>query len=310
MAALCEMRRKDGILQMNRLVGAIGDALKSLKRNLSVSLASVATVTATLLIFGLFLMVALSVNHLVQDVEGQTIVRVFLDEEASAEQKTALEATIRSQPGVAEAVYEDQVTAFEKARAALSEDSTLLEGFSAQGNNPYPDSFIVRLEKPEFAQGLETAVTGAPGVESVANDTDLVNTLINWSKTIRSIGVIIFAILILISLFLIGNSIKLAVYGRRKEIEIMKFVGATNWFIRWPFMIEGILIGLMGAALAVLLLYVGYRYAFAQASLSLPFLSLPDPSVISGELLWQFVLAGMLIGALGSFLSIRRHLNV
>ncbi len=284
--------------------------MKSLSRNLSVTMASVATVSATILIFGVFLMLALSINGLVRTVEEQTVVRVFLTDTVTDAQKDELAQELRSLNGVQEVTFEDKVTAFNNAKASLAEDSNLLDGFSAESNNPYPSSYIVTLEKPEMASGVVKAAANQPGVESVANDSDTVNTLISWAKTIRLIGVIIFAILILISLFLIGNSIKLAVFGRRQEIEIMKFVGATNWFIRWPFIIEGIIIGLLGAAIAVVLLYFGYRYAFTQARISLPFVSLPQPSVILNWLSWQFALAGMVIGALGSFLSIRKHLNV
>lgn len=295
---------------MNNFFASFKNAFKSLGRNLSVTLASVATVSATILIFGVFLMLALSINSLVQTMEEQTVVRVFLTDQATQVEKNELEEVLRSREGVQELTYEDKVEAFNNAKASLAKDSNLLDGFSAEENNPYPSSYIVSLDKPEFAEGLVGVAVHQPGVESVANDSDTVNTLINWAKTIRLIGVIIFAILILISLFLIGNSIKLAVFGRRQEIEIMKFVGATNWFIRWPFIIEGMIIGVLGAALAVVVLYFGYRYGYTQLRFSIPFISLPDPSVIIKWLSWQFALAGMVIGALGSFLSIRKHLNV
>lgn len=295
---------------MNRLADAFNNAFKSLKRNLSVTMATVATMAATIFIFGIFLMVALSINSLVRNVEEQTVVRVFLTPEATNEQRGALETLIRAQAGVTAMTFEDKVTAFNNAKAGLDEDSHLLDGFSALGNNPYPDSYIVELAAPEHAAPLTRATEGQTGVESVANDSDTVNMLISWAKTIRAVGVIIFGILILVSLFLIGNAIKLAVVSRREEIEIMKFVGATNWYIRWPFIIEGVVMGLLGAALAVLALYFAYRYAYGQAQLSFPFVALPLPSVISQWLSWQFLLAGASIGALGSFFSIRRHLNV
>lgn len=295
---------------MTNFFRALGDAGRSLKRNLSVTLASVATVAATLLIFGVFLMLALTINGLVRNVESQTVVRVFMQDAATQEQNQALEGVLKSQPGVKSVTYENKVQAFNNAKANLEKGSRLLEGFDANKKNPYPNSFIVHLDKPEFAQGLVTAAEGKPGVESIANDSDTINLLISWAKTIRTIGVIIFIILVLIALFLIGNSIKLAVFGRRREIEIMKFVGATNWFIRGPFILEGILIGLMGAILAVILLYLAYQAAFNKAQVSMPFLRLPSPTVIRDWFSWQFVLAGMAIGALGSFLSIRKHLKV
>lgn len=295
---------------MHKIFDPIAAAFTSLKRNFSVTLASVATVMATIFIFGIFLMLALSINSLVQNVEEQTVVRVFLEDGTTVEQRTSLEGVIASQAGVTEYTFEDKVTAFNNAKAGLDEDSNLLDGFSAESNNPYPDSYIVELEAPEHADPLVQATDSQPGVESIANDSDTVNTLISWAKTIRTVGVIIFVILILVSLFLIGNSIKLAVINRREEIEIMKFVGATNWYIRWPFIIEGIIIGLLGAGLAVGILYFAYRYAYLQAQLSLPFVSLPNPAVITQWLSWQFLIAGSLIGAIGSFFSIRRHLNV
>lgn len=295
---------------MNKIFDPIAAAGKSLKRNFSVTLASVATVTATIFIFGIFLMLALSINSLVQNVEEQTVVRVFLEDGTTQEQRTNLEGIIAGQEGVTSFIFEDKVTAFNNAKAGLDEDSNLLDGFSAHGINPYPDSYIVELSAPEYADPLAQATDGQPGVESIANDSETVNTLISWARTIRTVGVIIFVILILVSLFLIGNNIKLAVINRREEIEIMKFVGATNWYIRWPFIIEGILIGLVGAGLAVVILYFAYRYAFLQAQFSLPLIALPNPSVITQWLSWQFLIAGALIGAVGSFFSIRKHLNV
>lgn len=295
---------------MNNLLRTIQDAFKSLRRNLATGLASMATVAATLLIFGVFLMLAFSINSLVKNVEAQTVVRVFMQDAATDAQNKAANAKLKGQPGVKSVVYETKVQAFNKAKESLADDDRLLEGFSPEGKNPYPNSFIVTLEKPEFAENIVTVGGKIPGVESVANDSDTVRMLISWSKTIRTIGVIIFSILVLVALFLIGNSIKLAVFGRRREIEIMKFVGATNWYIRWPFILEGIILGLIGAIAAVILLYLGYRYAYGQARLSMPFVSLPSPSVISHYLSWQFALAGAAIGALGSFFSIRKHLKV
>ncbi|PKK39743.1 Cell division protein FtsX [Clostridiaceae bacterium JG1575] len=295
---------------MNNFFMGIGDALKSLKRNFSVTLGSMATMMATMLIFGVFLMVATSINHLVRSVEEQTVVRVFLKEEASPAQRSRLEKSMESQLGVAQITFEDKVTAFQKAQAALGNDSKLLEGYDAHTRNPYPNSYIIRLEKPEYSENFVKSTAKASGVESVANDSDTVNLLIRWANIIRVAGMVIFAVLLVISIFLIANAIKMAVYGRRKEIEIMKFVGATNTFIRWPFIIEGILIGLIGAALAVVLLYFGYRYAYTQATIGLPFVTLPHPEVVLTTYSWTFALGGMAIGAVGSLFSTRKHLNV
>ncbi len=117
-------------------------------------------------------------------------------------------------------------------------------------------------------------------------------------------------ILIGVSLFLIGNTIKITVYSRKREIGIMKYIGATDWFIRWPFVFEGIIIGILGAIIAIVLLYYGYKAAYAKASVGLIFVSLLNPSVVLSSVLWIFVLVGIVIGAIGSILSIRKFLSV
>lgn len=295
---------------MSNFFRAFGDAFKSLKRNFSVTIASIATVFATILIFGVFLMLALTVNSLVKNVEEQIQVRIYMVENFTQTQKTNLEKKISNQVGIKEIIFETRQEAFKNAQESLGSEFNYLQGFDPVNKNPFPDSFIVSLDKPEYIDKFIEAVGKEPGVESIGNDSDTVNKIINWGKTIRTVGFIIFGVLVLVSLFLIGNTIKLAVYGRRREIEIMKFVGATNWYIRWPFIIEGIMIGLAGALLAVGALYVGYRYAYVQAHIAIPFITLPDPSVIKYWLSWEFAVAGIIIGAAGSFLSIRKHLKV
>lgn len=295
---------------MTNFFRAFGDALKSLKRNFSVTVASMATVFATILIFGVFLMLATTVNSLVRNVEEQIQVRLYLNKDFTQTQKSAIETKISNQVGVKGSVFESRQEAFKNAEKNLGTEYNYLQGFDPVNKNPFPDSFIVTLEKPEYIEKFVANLEKEPGIESVGNDSETVNQIISWGNTIRNVGIIIFVILILVSLFLIGNTIKLAVFGRKREIEIMKFVGATNWFIRWPFIIEGVIIGLVGAVLAVIALYFGYQYAYTQAHISVPFITLPSPDFIVKWLSWQFALAGIIIGAIGSFLSIRKHLNV
>lgn len=120
----------------------------------------------------------------------------------------------------------------------------------------------------------------------------------------------LFAILIGVSLFLIGNTIKITVYSRRKEIGIMKYIGATDWFIRWPFIIEGMIIGLVGSIVGCILLYYGYSIVYTKASATLFLVKFIHPSYVLTTISWQFLLMGMLIGSIGSILSIRKFLAV
>lgn len=285
------------------------DAIKSLKRNRTISLASVATVAATLFIFGVFLLVAMTINSSVASVESKVEIKAYLTEAATEEEKSAVLATIEAVEGVKEVRYESKEEAFTNFKEQLGDNNAILAGYS-EVNNPMPNSYVVSLNTPEAAGPVEDAVMGLSGVEQVGNERSTVEMIISIAKTIRTVGVIIFVILIVVSLFLIGNTIKLTVFSRRREIGIMKFVGATDWFIRWPFLIEGVIMGLAGAIIAVGVLYASYNYAYAEVTKSFFYAGLTSPQYVLGTMSWQFILAGIAIGATGSYMALRRFLDV
>jgi cell division transport system permease protein len=285
------------------------DAIKSLKRNRTISLASVATVAATLFIFGVFLLVAMTINSSVASVESKVEIKAYLTEAATEEEKSAVLSTIEAVEGVKEVRYESKEEAFANFKNQLGDNNAILAGYT-EVNNPMPNSYVVSLNTPEAAGPVEDAVMGLSGVEQVGNERSTVEMIISIAKTIRTVGVIIFVILIVVSLFLIGNTIKLTVFSRRREIGIMKFVGATDWFIRWPFLIEGVIMGLAGAVIAVGVLYASYNYAYAEVTKSFFYAGLTSPQYVLATMSWQFILAGIGIGALGSFMALRRFLDV
>lgn len=285
------------------------DAIKSLKRNRTISLASVATVAATLFIFGVFLLVAMTINSSVATVESKVEIKAYLTEAATEEEKSAVLTTIEAVDGVKEVRYESKEEAFANFKNQLGDNNAILAGYT-EVNNPMPNSYVVSLNTPEAAGPVEDAVMGLSGVEQVGNERSTVEMIISIAKTIRTVGVIIFVILIVVSLFLIGNTIKLTVFSRRREIGIMKFVGATDWFIRWPFLIEGVIMGLAGAVIAVGVLYASYNYAYAEVTKSFFYAGLTSPQYVLATMSWQFILAGIGIGATGSFMALRRFLDV
>jgi len=250
----------------------IADALKSIKRNKTISLASMATVLMTLLIFGVFLLTALNVNKGVKDIESK-----------------------------------DQ--ALEKFKDQLNEYQDLLSGYTKE-TNPLPASFLVSLEKPDYAKDVESSVKDMTGVENIGNDQDIINKISSFTNAIRWVGVVLFIILVAVSLFLIMNTIKLTVFSRRREIGIMKFVGATDWFIRWPFIIEGILIGFTGAILSTLALFFSYKALYLELSKQLITVNLVNPYYVFNTMSWEFVLGGIVIGAFGSIIALRKFLIV
>lgn len=285
------------------------DALKSLKRNKTITFASIITVAATLFIFGVFLIVAQTINMGVESVESKVEIKAYLIDEITTQEQSNIETILQEVEGVKEVTYESKEEAFDMFKERLGEDNAILAGFS-EDRNPLPNSFVVSLEEPEAAMRVEEALSGVRGVEDVGNERETVERIIGLAKIIRTMGVVIFIILVLVSLFLISNTIKLTVYSRRREIGIMKFVGATDWFIRWPFLIEGMIMGLIGGIISVGVVFFAYQLVYADITQSLFYAGLVKPSEVLNSFSWQFGLTGLVIGALGSFIALKRFLDV
>lgn len=285
------------------------DAFKSLKRNRTLSVASIITVSLTLFMFGIFLIAMLNANKLVKNVESKLEVQVFLKEKISESDKNNIEKTVKNINGVVQVSYETKEQALEKYKEQLGEKNEgLLKGFDKE--NPLPESYIVKVKSPELVQVVVSNIEKKSGVEEVVANRELVDRIAAFTKGIKWVGAAALIILIPISLLLIGNTIKLAVYSRRREIGIMKFVGATDGFIRWPFIIEGIVIGLIGSLVSGLLLHYSYNLIYHKLSVSVPMLNLVSSTYILGNVLWIFILSGIIIGSVGSIMSIRKFLRV
>lgn len=287
----------------------VGDAAKSLRRNRTIGIASMATVAATLFILGVFLLTIQNIQQVMKEIESKVELKVVLKQDIKLDEQTNIEAAIKDAPGVVEVIFEDKTQALNNLRDRLGEQyQSLLEGLDK--DNPMPESFIVKVEKPEMVASVVEKIEGMAGIEVIKDAKDVVDKIIAITSAIRWIGIAIFAILIGVSLFLIGNTIKLTVYARRREIGIMKYIGATDWFIRWPFVLEGAFIGIVGALLASVILYYGYRYVFIRMSSQMLMMQLVNPSYVFNVILGEFILGGIFIGVLGSMLSIRKFLSV
>lgn len=287
----------------------IKDAFINLKRNATVSTASMATVAATLFILGIFLLTVLNVNKGIVNVESKVEVKVFLKDNITDAQKSAVESKIKSVKGVINVSYETKAQALENFKKQLGEQNkSLVEGL--EKDNPMPNSYIVKVDNPETVTGVVNALKGMPGIESVKDGREIVDKILSITNTIKWVGSIIFIILIGVSLFLIGNTIKIIVYSRRREIGIMKYIGATDWFIRWPFIIEGVIIGITGAIIADVLVFYAYKLAYAKITSGLLMMQLVPVSFVNTYILVLFILFGAAIGAAGSVLSIRKFLAV
>lgn len=286
------------------------DAFKSLKRNKTMSIASIITIFATLFIFGFFVLVGLNVNNGVENLKEKIEVKVYMKDDISLSEKNDLHDKLVNTPGVTEVTFESKAEALDKAKHMFGEFSDFLEGYEDEDKNPLPTSYTVRLSSPEDVKVIISNFETAPGVENIGNDQDFVDVISRISETTNGVIIVLLVVLSMVSVFLIVNTIRLTVFSRRKEIGIMKFVGATDWFIRWPLIIEGIVIGLIGAIIANLTLYFAYKNLFATIARNLVSIQLIQPSYILSMMSWQFIVAGMVIGIFGSIIALRRFLKV
>jgi cell division transport system permease protein len=291
---------------------------KNIIRNGWMSFASISSISISLFILGVFLILSLNVNSFADQIESQVEIRVFLALDLPKEQSTAIENEIRKLPDVSKVTFVSKEDGMKLLREKLGEDNkALLDGFDGE-NNPLNDSLTIEVYEPtkvsivaeQIAQ-LGAAKDPNP-IFKVNYGKGTVEALFKVTAAVRNVGLIIVAGLGVTAMFLIANTIKLTIVARRREIGIMKLVGATNSFIRWPFFIEGALLGVVGSLIPVVFLYYGYSelIRFTKLELGLmmiELISLDDIAMKVGLLLLGL---GTVIGIWGSTLSIRKFLKV
>lgn len=291
------------------------EGVVGLWRNRGMSVASISSVAAVLLVLGLFLILILNVNSIVASVESSVEIKVFLQEGLTTSDINSIGAKIEGISGVKEIIFESKEEALKKYKKQLGDKGELLEGLEGE-NNPLPNSYIVKVEEPGLIGVVAQEIGSLEGVEEVRYGKDIVDKLLKITNFIRAMGMALVLVLSFISIFIISNTIKLAVASRRKEISIMKYVGATDTFIRLPFIIEGFLFGIVGAVLSSGILALVYNYFMNLMSRNFGSLYV----LISGSLtpfhhtMYQVSLlllaVGGLIGIAGSRISLRKLLKV
>ena len=296
-------------MKINTITYFIVDALKSIKRNITVSFAAMLTVLVTFFVLGTFTLVGLNFNKTIEDVADKIEIKVYLQDDIKLVNQREVEIKLAEQEGVKAVTYESKDEAFTKLKKDLEGNSGMLEGYSLE-NNPLASSYIVTLEDASYAGDVSKAVEDMTGVESITNQQELIEKISRVVDFVQILGVVLFFVFIGVSIFLIMNTIKLAVYSRRREVGIMKFVGATDWFIRWPFVIEGMIIGAVGSLLATVILYFIYRGVFGFIASNLLIANLVPVSFILTTLLGGFLLGGIVVGAIGSIAALRKFLVV
>lgn len=272
------------------------------------SFASISTVALSLLILGLFLIMVLNMNNMAASLESQVQISVYLQDDLSSVEVQDIGKKIEKLPGVNQTIFVSKQEALNRFKQRLGEQQGMLNALG--DTNPLPNAFEVRLDKPEQVKAAAQVITQIKGVETAKFGQEVVEHMFNLAKMLRIIGGVLIIFLALAATFIISNTIRITVFARRKEIGIMKYVGATDWFIRWPFLIEGMILGFGGAFIAVLLLGEAYNIFTAQVYKSLAFLPLiPRYPFITNISIFLLVI-GTVIGALGSTISLKRFMRV
>ena len=284
------------------------EVFRSLKRNNWMSFASVGTVAVSLFVLGVFLILVLNMNRLAATLESQVQISVYLQDDLKQADREDLQQDIAHMQGIDSIRYVSREEAKARLADRLGDQKYLLDALGDK--NPLPDSFELTVVHPDMVETAAKAIEHMNGVESAKYGQDVVEHLFDITRLMRIFGVALMVLLAGATIFIISNTIRLTVFARRKEIAIMKYVGATDWFIRWPFLIEGVVLGFVGGILAAIALRSFYAAMAAKIYNTLAFFPLMPQYPFMNYVTVTIILSGMVVGAIGSTISLKRFLKV
>ena len=279
-------------------------------RNKAMSLASVFAITAMLLILGLFFMIVVNINTAASMIEQDyDSIEIFLLDETTEEQADDLMKDMKDEPGVESVTYRTKEEALVELKSRWGDSGYLLDSLQ---ENPLPNSIVIRIDNLEAADSVAAKAQTLEGIEDVKYYKETVDKLMKATNFIQLSAIIIMAFLIIVSIVVVSNTIKLTVFNRSSEITIMKYVGATNWFIRGPFLVEGIIIGIFSAGVSLGVCTLVYSKVVDLIGKDL-FAIMSTPMVpmdfMAVNMAWIFGALGVSIGACGSIISMRKFLD-
>ena len=305
-------------MKYNILTYHVSEGIRNLFKNKKSTIASLCIMMATMLMFGIFFIIGENVNHIMKSIEEEQGMQVFIIDGADSKEVQEVRDMISSIDGVSSATIYTKQDALDEMKVKLKDNQEVLEGYDGD-NNIFPDSVIVKLKSLEKSAEVQEKINqiqinGKSYVDEIRSSDKTINALINIANGIKIVTGVLLILLIAISIFIISNTIKLTVHARRKEISIMKYVGATNSFIRWPFIVEGIIIGIISALLTILLIYGGYTLViskvvdvFKSIQVNVTLLTFKDMYQV---ILIVYMALGIGIGVLGSSISMKKYLEV
>ncbi|MBP1761503.1 MAG: cell division protein FtsX [Firmicutes bacterium] len=284
------------------------ETFKSLRRNRLLSIATLSTVTICILILGAAVLLTINAGNFMNRLESDLEMMVFVEDSLDKSDLQDLGQEIKNIPGVKTVQFISKDQALTNLQSKFDEKEYDLK--KTVGDNPLPNSFEVKAQNPQDVAQIAKQIFKLEGVYKINYGQGLVERLFKITRWVRIISIVLIILLAMGAIFLIATTIRLAIFARRKEIYLMKLIGATDWFVRWPFFIEGIFLGSVGALLAVILLAIGYGTLVNNMQTAVFFIPLVKNPTMLLEIYLALFAAGAVLGCLGTGISLNRFLDV
>jgi len=283
----------------------IREVIINLRRNVLMSMASISTVMILSLILGFFIIIVVNLNYWSENIVKQLQIVVYISEGMNEKQIGILKSSLDTTPHI------DKIKFISKDEALKLMKERLKNQFEISdiGKNPLPNSFEVIVTEPDKIPKVAAMIKTYPGVDKVRYGEKIAGKLLVINRAVHWIGMIIILALFLSTMFIVSNTIRLTVFARRREIAVMQLVGAANWFIRWPFIMEGVLQGFLGALISILLIRLIYSYFMPKIETALPFLTMVSFNSLFTTVSLIILGTGIFVGATGSLISVNRFLR-
>ena len=302
-------------MRFSKIFYLISEGFRNVFKNKKASMASLVTMLCAMFIFGIAFVIGENANSIVKQVSSAQGIQVYIDNEATDEQVKEIESKIWNigNDKIATVTFVSKQQALETMKKALGNDADLLDGYEGE-NNIFPVSYKITLTELEFSKDVEEIIKSWDLIDEVRSSNQTIEALINIANGVRVATIVIFALLLIMAVTIISNTIKLSVHARRKEISIMKYVGATNGFIKWPFVVEGMVIGVFSAGTTLVILAGLYDLVIQKIGASTVLksmgITLMNFQEMATSLGLVYLLLGIGIGIIGSSISMNKYLDV
>ena len=290
---------------------SIEEAFKSVFRNASLSIASISCIAITLVLVAVSVILSYNVNSFTSDIEKDVTIVAFLDKEVTQEQINEIQTQISNLDNIASIEFESKQQLIDEMKEENADLENILNQYDEE-TNPLQDTYLVKVENIEEIGKTAGEIEALEGVSIVKYGEGMVEDLVNVFDVVKNITYIVVIGLVLVTAFLISNTIKITIQTRKREIEIMRLVGASNAFIKLPFFFEGLLLGALGSIIPIIACCYGYMYLYERfgGQLFTPIIKLVNPDLIILNIILFVILIGVVVGALGSYRAVRRYLKI